>query len=33
MAMLVKLRQQAAGAIYLLYLLLVVWAGTSSLIS
>ena len=27
MAMLVQLRQQAAGAIYLLYLLLVVWAG------
>ena len=26
-AMLVQLRQQAAGAIYLLYLLLVVWAG------
>ncbi|MGA8764953.1 MAG: phosphatidate cytidylyltransferase [Candidatus Sulfotelmatobacter sp.] len=27
LAMLVQLRQQAAGAIYLLYLLLVVWAG------
>jgi len=27
MAMLVQLREQAAGAIYLLYLLLVVWAG------
>jgi len=27
MAMLVQLRQQAAGAIYVLYLLLVVWAG------
>jgi phosphatidate cytidylyltransferase len=27
MAMLVQLRQQAAGAFYLLYLLLVVWAG------
>jgi phosphatidate cytidylyltransferase len=27
MGMLVQLRQQAAGAIYLLYLLLVVWAG------
>lgn len=27
MAMLVQIRQQAAGAIYLLYLLLVVWAG------
>ena len=27
MAMLVQLRQQAAGAIYLLYLLLLVWAG------
>lgn len=27
MAMLVQLRQQAAGAVYLLYLLLVVWAG------
>ncbi|MGA8865556.1 MAG: phosphatidate cytidylyltransferase [Candidatus Sulfotelmatobacter sp.] len=27
MAMMVQLRQQAAGAVYLLYLLLVVWAG------